>query len=225
MLKFYFHGAPNPMKVALFLEETGLPYELIPVDIFKGEQHLPDYIAINPNAKTPAIEDDGVRVFDSNAILLYLSEKTGKLGGTPENRADLLSWIMFVGTGIGPYSGQAVHFKHMAPEKLDYAINRFLREVQRHYQVLDQQLEGRDYIVGDTLTIVDISAWGWIAKASFILGKDGLNPYPNLKRWFEAIDARPAAIRVREIAKNIEFKTEVDEETNRAMFPQNYVTA
>ncbi len=225
MLKFYFHGAPNPMKVALFLEETGLPYELIPVDIFKGEQHSPDYVAINPNAKTPAIEDNGVRVFDSSAILLYLSEKTGKLGGTPENRADLLSWMMFVGTGIGPYSGQAVHFKHMAPEKLDYAINRYLREVQRHYQVLDQQLEGRDYIVGDTLTIVDISAWGWIGKASFILGEEGLNPYPNLKRWFERIDARPAAVRAREVGKGIEFKTEVDEETNRAMFPQNYADA
>lgn len=225
MLKFYFHGAPNPMKVALFLEETGLPYELIPVDIFKGEQHSPDYVAINPNAKTPAIEDNGVRVFDSNAILLYLSEKTGKLGGMPENRADLLSWMMFVGTGIGPYSGQAVHFKHMAPEKLDYAINRYLREVERHYQVLDQQLEGRDYIVGDTLTIVDISAWGWIGKASFILGEEGLNPYPNLKRWFERIDARPAAVRAREVGKGIEFKTEVDEETNRAMFPQNYAAA
>ncbi|HEB27458.1 MAG TPA: glutathione S-transferase family protein [Porticoccus sp.] len=225
MLKFYFHGAPNPMKVALFLEETGLPYELIPVDIFKGEQHSPDYVAINPNAKTPAIEDNGVRVFDSNAILLYLSEKTGKLGGAPENRADLLSWMMFVGTGIGPYSGQAIHFKHMAPEKLDYAINRYLREVQRHYQVLDQQLEGRDYIVGDTLTIVDISAWGWIDKATFIFGEDGLSPYPNLKRWFETIDARPAVARVRETAKNIEFKTELDEETNRAMFPQNYADA
>ncbi|MEH6617595.1 MAG: glutathione S-transferase family protein [Porticoccus sp.] len=225
MLKFYFHGAPNPMKVALFLEETGLPYELIPVDIFKGEQHSPDYVAINPNAKAPAIEDNGVRVFDSNAILLYLSEKTGQLGGAPENRADLLSWLMFVGTGIGPYSGQAVHFKHMAPEKLDYAINRYLREVQRHYQVLDQQLEGRDYIVGGTLTIVDISAWGWIGKASFILGEEGLNPYPNLKRWFEKIDARPAAARAREVGKGIEFKTEVDEETNRAMFPQNYVAA
>ncbi|MEH6466657.1 MAG: glutathione S-transferase N-terminal domain-containing protein [Porticoccus sp.] len=225
MLKFYFHGTPNPTKVALFLEETGLPYELIPVDIFKGEQHAPDYVAINPNAKMPAIEDNGVRVFDSSAILLYLSEKTGKLGGTPENRAELLSWLMFVGTGIGPYSGQAVHFKHMAPEKLDYAINRYLREVQRHYQVLDQHLEGRDYIVGDTLTIVDISAWGWIGKAAFILGDDGLNPYPNLKRWFEAIDTRPAADRAREVGKGIEFKTEVDEETSRAMFPQNYAAA
>ncbi|MEH6468330.1 MAG: glutathione S-transferase N-terminal domain-containing protein [Porticoccus sp.] len=225
MLKLYFSGAPNPMKVALFLEETGLPYELIPVDIFKGEQHSPDYVAINPNAKTPAIEDDGVRVFDSNAILLYLSEKTGKLGGAPENRADLLSWMMFVATGIGPYSGQAVHFKHMAPEKLDYAINRYLREVQRHYQVLDQHLEGRDYIVGDSLTIVDISAWGWIDKADFILGEQGLNPYPNLNRWFERIDARPAAVRAREVGKGVEFKTEVDEETNRAMFPQNYIAA
>src|SRR5215831_13644542 len=113
MLKFYFSGAPNPTKVALFLEETGIPYEAIPVDTRKGEQHKPDYLAINPNAKVPAIVDGDVTVFDSTAILIYLGEKTGKFipANTPKLRGELLSWMMFVSSGVGPYTGQAVHFK------------------------------------------------------------------------------------------------------------------
>ncbi|OZG74596.1 glutathione S-transferase [Hahella sp. CCB-MM4] len=225
MIKFYFHHTPNPMKVALYLEETGLPYEIAPVDTLKGEQHLPAFRAINPNGKAPAIEDEGVRVFDSTAILLYLSEKTGKLRGDLENRAELLSWLMFIGTGIGPYSGQAVHFKHMAPEKLPYAINRYHREAVRHYQVLDQHLEGREFIVGDGFTIADISAWAWIDRAPVVLGEDALTPFPNLKRWFDAVNARPAVARAREVGKDIEFKKERDEEAMRALFPQNYPEA
>ena len=125
MLKFYFNGAPNPNKVALFLEESGLPYELVPVDTRKGDQFKPEFLAVNPNGKVPAIDDDGVFVFDSNAILLYLAEKTGKFlpPNTPANRAQLLSWLMFVATGVGPYSGQAVHFKHHAPETSERASN------------------------------------------------------------------------------------------------------
>ena len=127
MLKFYYNAAPNPTKVALFLEEAGLAYEPVPLDTRLGDQHRPEYLAINPNAKAPAIVDDGVTVFDSNAILLYLAEKTGKFlpEDTPEMRAQLLSWLMFVATGVGPYSGQAVHFKNHAPEELPYAINRY----------------------------------------------------------------------------------------------------
>ena len=127
MLKFYFNGAPNPNKVALFLEESGLPFEPVPVDTRKGDQFKPEFLKVNPNGKVPAIDDDGVFVFDSNAILLYLAEKTGKFlpPSTPKNRAQLLSWLMFVATGIGPYSGQAVHFKHFAPKDLEYAHNRY----------------------------------------------------------------------------------------------------
>ncbi len=225
MFKLYFHTTPNPMKVALYLEETGLPYQLMPIDILKGEQHSPEFRIINPNGKTPALEDDEVRVFDSTAILMYLAEKTGKLNGTAPDRAELLSWMMFIATGIGPYSGQAVHFKHMAPEKLEYAINRYHREVQRHYQILDQQLESRTYIVGDTFTIVDISAWGWIDRATTVLGEEALGSYPNLKRWFETIDARPAVARARKLGQDISFKTESDEVSQRAMLPQNYTEA
>jgi len=127
VLKFYFNGSPNPTKVALFLEEAGLAYQPVAVDTRKGDQFKPEYLAINPNAKVPAIDDDGVTVFDSNAILLYLAEKTAKFlpANTPANRAELLSWLMFAATGVGPFSGQAVHFKHFAPEKIDYAHNRY----------------------------------------------------------------------------------------------------
>ena len=120
MLKFYYNAAPNPMKVALFLEESGLDYEPVPIDGRAGDQHKPEFLAVNPNAKVPAIVDDGITVFDSNAILLYLAEKTGKFlpEDTSEARAQLLSWLMFVATGVGPYSGQSVHFKNHAPEKL-----------------------------------------------------------------------------------------------------------
>ena len=122
--QIYFNGSPNPTKVALFLEEAGIAYQPVAVDTRKGDQFKPEYLAINPNAKVPAIDDDGVKVFDGNAILLYLAEKTGKFlpANTPANRGELLSWLMFAATGVGPSSGQAVHFKHFAPEKIDYAI-------------------------------------------------------------------------------------------------------
>src|SRR5229473_2626496 len=157
MIRFYFHPSPNPAKVALFLEEAGLPYELVPVDTRKGEQFKLEYLAINPNAKTPAIVDDGVTVFDSNAILLYLAEKTGKFlpENTPAKRGELLSWLMFVATGLGPFSGQAVHFKHHAPEKLPYAINRYSYEAVRHFAILDARLAKHHYMLGDRYTIVD----------------------------------------------------------------------
>ena len=121
MIRFYYHPTPNPLKISLFLEETGLPYEIVPVDTSKGEQHAPGFKAINPNAKVPAIVDtDGpggkeARVFDSSAILLYLADKTGRFGGAPEDRTELLSWLFFIASGLGPFSGQAVHFQLAAP--------------------------------------------------------------------------------------------------------------
>ncbi|MBY5944238.1 glutathione S-transferase family protein [Photobacterium rosenbergii] len=222
MLKFYFHQTPNPMKVALFLAETDLPYELVAVDTLKGEQHSAEFRAINPNGKLPAIVDEGTRVFDSNAILLYLSEKTGLLAGKSEDRAELLSWMMFIASGLGPFSGQSVHFHRMAPEQIPYAKNRYLREAQRHYEVLDGHLEGRDYIVSDEFTIADVAAWGWIDKAAVVLGEEGLAPYPNLKRWFDSVNNRPAVAIARNIDKDIEFKSTVDDESRRALFPSNY---
>lgn len=233
MIRFYFHPTPNPAKVALFLEETGLPYETIPVDTSKGEQHLPAFRAINPNGKVPAIVDtEGAggketRVFDSTAILLYLAEKTGKLLGAPEDRPELLSWLLFIASGLGPFSGQAVHFQFAAPEGLGYAVNRYRREAERHYQVLEDHMAGRDWIVGGSFTIADISAWGWLDRASRVLKGEGdpLAPYPNLKRFFALVDARPAVARARAVGTDHAFKKVNDEETRRALFPSNYPLA
>src|SRR5688572_31534450 len=132
MIKFYYSTAPNPMKVALCLEEMGLAYEPIPVDTRKGEQHKPGYLAINPNAKVPSIVDGELTMFDSNAIVLYLAEKTGKfLPKKAADRGPMLSWLMFVASGIGPFTGQYVHFKNYAPEKIAYALNRYEFEADR----------------------------------------------------------------------------------------------
>jgi GST-like protein len=233
MIRFYFHPTPNPAKVALLLEELGLPYEVVPVDTRKGEQHAAAFRAINPNGKVPAIVDtDGpggkeARVFDSNAILLYLGDKTGRFIGSPADRPELLSWLFFVATGIGPYSGQAVHFQHAVPEQLPYAINRYRREVERHYQVLNDHLAGRDYIVGTDYSIVDIATWGWLDRAARVLpgDTDALVAFPHLSRWFKAIDARPAVKRARTVGQDHTFKTDMDEQALRAMFPSNYPAA
>ncbi|ASK34949.1 glutathione S-transferase [Alcanivorax sp. N3-2A] len=230
MIDFYFHPTPNPAKVALMLEETGLEYQLKPVDTRKGEQHLATFRAINPNAKVPAIVDhDGpggapARLFDSSAILLYLAEKSGRFLGPAEIRPELLSWLFFIASGVGPYSGQAVHFQHMAPEKNDYAINRYRREVQRHYQVLDERLQGRDYLLGEDYSIVDMSAWGWLDRAPVALAgeDDPLAAFAHLRAWFERVDSRPAVARARAVGKDHSFKKDMDEETRRALFPSNY---
>lgn len=222
MLKFYFHPTPNPMKVALFLAEAGLEYQLIPIDTLKGEQHQLSFRQVNPNGKLPAIDDDGTVVFDSNAILLYLADKTGQFNAAPGNRGELLSWLMFIASGLGPFSGQSVHFQRMAPETVPYAINRYRREAARHYEVLNERLRGRDFIVGDCYTIVDMAAWGWIDRAQLVLGEDELDNYPELSRWFKAINARPAIKIARQTGNEVAFKSERDELAQRALFPQNY---
>jgi GST-like protein len=223
MIKFYYHPSPNPAKVALFLEEAGLPYELMPVDTRKGEQFKPQFLAVNPNAKTPAIVDGETTVFDSNAILLYLAEKAGKFlpKDKPGARGEMLSWLMFVATGIGPYSGQAVHFKHHAPEKLPYAVNRYLHEAERHWGIIDARLAKHRYMLGDSYTIVDMAVWGWARAVPFILGDDAWAKLPNLKRLFDEISARPAAQRANALKDKHAFKMEMDEEAQRNMFPQN----
>jgi GST-like protein len=220
MLKFYFNGSPNPTKVALFLEEAGLAYEPVAVDTRKGDQFSPEYLAVNPNAKVPAIDDGGVTVFDSNAILLYLAEKTGKFlpANTPANRGELLSWLMFVATGVGPFSGQAVHFKHFAPEKVDYAHNRYQFEAQRHYGILNDHLAGKRYMVGDTYTIVDMDVWGWARMIPFILGEEAYAKFPNVKKLVDEISARPAAAKAIALKDSFKFKAEMDDEARRNMF-------
>lgn len=223
MIKFYYHPSPNPAKVALYLEEAGLEYEVVPVDTRKGEQFSPAFLAINPNAKTPALVDGDATIFDSTAILLYLSEKTGKFlpENTPTARGEYLSWMMFIASGVGPYSGQAVHFKHFAPEPKDYAVNRYLYEAERHWDILEAQLGKGPYMLGDAYTVVDMAVWGWVRAVPFIFGPQAWAQYPNLNRLMDEINARPAAERAGALATQHSFKAEMDEEAKSHMFPQN----
>jgi GST-like protein len=219
MLKFYFNGSPNPTKVALFLEEAGLAYEPIAIDTRKGDQFNAEFLAVNPNGKVPVIVDGDTTVFDSNAILLYLAEKTGKFLPKPAQRGELLSWLMFVATGVGPFSGQAVHFKHFAPEKVPYAHNRYQFEADRHYTILNDRLGKGRYMVGDAYSIVDMDVWGWARMVPFILGEEAWARYPNLKRLVDEVGARPAAARAMAVKDRFKFKTEMDDEARNAMFP------
>ncbi len=223
MIKFYYNAGPNPMKVALCLEETGLPYEAHPVDTLKGEQFDPAFTAINPNAKLPAIVDGDATVFDSNAILLYLAEKTGKFlpAGGSAARGEMLSWLMFVATGIGPYSGQSVHFRLFAPEPKDYAVNRYTREIERHYAILDERLADHRFVLGDVYTIVDMALWGWARMIPRAIGDDGFARLPNVKRFLDEVSGRPAAKTAEELRTRHAFKTDYAADARRHMFPQN----
>ena len=223
MLKFYYNNGPNPAKVALFLEEAELTYEPIPVDTRKGEQFTPEYLAINPNAKAPTLVDGDATIFDSNAILLYLAEKTGKFlpGDDPANRGQLLSWLMFIASGIGPYSGQSVHFQRYAPQNIPYAVNWYRFEANRHYAILNDKLAGSPYILGDAYTIVDMAAWGWARLLPMVLDDDAWSTFPHLKRLIDEINARPAVQGIERLREKHAFKTEMDADSNRYMFPSN----
>jgi GST-like protein len=224
MIKFYYNTGPNPHKVALFLEEAGLDYEAVPVETRRGDQHKPAFLKVNPNAKAPALVDGDAVLFDSNAILLYLGRKTGQFmpQDTPALQAELLSWMMFVATGIGPYSGQAVHFKQHAREQLDYAIERYHYEASRHYQILDDRLANRAWIVGDDYSIVDIALWGWARIAPRVLGQETYDSFANVKRWLETINVRPAVAKVDALMQRFPFQIDIDEEARKHMFPGPY---
>jgi GST-like protein len=193
MLKFYYNVAPNPMKVGLLLEELGLPYDAVPVDTRKGEQHKPEFLAINPNAKAPAITDDGGPVFDSNAILLYLAEKTGKfLPTSTKGKYEALQWLMWQMGGVGPMFGQAHHFLRAAPEQVPYGIKRYTDEVNRLYGVLERALAEGEWIAGD-YSIADMAVYPWLMHHD----KQGqqLEDFPNIHRWYQAMGARPGVQR------------------------------
>ena len=222
MLKFYYNAAPNPLKVGLFLEESGLAYEGIPVDTRRGQQHDPAFLAINPNAKVPAIVDGDVVVFDSTAILLYLAEKTGQFlpDDTPAARGALLSWLMFVASGVGPFSGQAVHFRHVAPGENPYPRKRYDYEARRHWRIVDDRLALHPYMLGDTYTIVDMAVWGWASRIDYALGDGAIGTFANVARLKAEIDARPAGQRALGLKDRHAFKLELDEPAMRAMYPQ-----
>ncbi|WP_298932004.1 glutathione S-transferase N-terminal domain-containing protein [uncultured Ramlibacter sp.] len=223
MLKLYYHPSPNPLKVALYLEEAGLPYELVPIDTRKGEQHSPAFKALNPNAKTPVLVDGEAVVFDSNGILLYLAEKTGQFlpANTPVLRAELHSWLMFVATGIGPYCGQAVHFKLFAPEPKEYAVNRYTFEAERHWTIVNERLATREWMVGEGYTLVDMAVWGWARMLPRLMGESAWTAFPHVKRHLDAINARPAAQRAEALKERFVFKQDVDAEARKQLFPGN----
>ena len=217
MLKFYFSLAPNPMKVALFLEEAELEYDPIPVDTRKGQQFARDFSALNPNNKVPVIVDGDTTVFDSNAILLYLAEKTGRFLPTG-SRGELLSWLMFVASGVGPYAGQCVHFRHFAPEPKDYAVSRYLYEAKHHFTILNDRLADREFMVGADYGIVDMAVWGWSRMIPFVLGDEAWSQLPHLKRLHDIVGARPAAVKAAALKDRFTFKAEMDAEARANMF-------
>jgi GST-like protein len=220
MLKFYYHSTPNPNKVVLFLEETQLAHDVVPVDTRRGEQHRPEFLKVNPNAKLPAIDDHGTIVFDSNAILLYLAEKHGQFLPPGSQRGATLSWLMFVATGVGPYSGQSVHFSRVAP-KFDYAINRYAREVERHYRILNNRLADREYLIDSGYSIVDMALWGWANALPYALDDAAWAQFPHVQAWHERVTARPAAQRALQWRTRFSFKQEMDDDARRHLFPQN----
>ncbi len=192
MIDLYTFTTPNGRKPVIMLEEVGLPYTLHKIDITKGEQFTPEYIAINPNSKIPAMIDQetGITVFESGAMLIYLAEKTSKL--LPNNISDrfrVIEWLMFQMASVGPMFGQLGHFKRSAPENIPYAINRYEKEVLRLFGVLEGQLKEQDYIAGD-YSIADIATFPWVAASQY-LGL-ALDDYPHVKRWVETMEQRPA---------------------------------
>lgn len=198
MIDVYFWPTGNGRKITIMLEECGLAYRVVPVNIFKGDQFRPEYEAINPNNKMPAIVDHDVEgepivVFESGAILQYLAEKTGKLlPRDTRGKYRVLQWVYWQVAGLGPMAGQAHHFLRYAPQKVEYAMHRYRTEVTRLYKVMDRQLGRYEYLAGD-YSIADIAAWPWVVRYEW-QGQD-LNDFPNVKRWFEAVGSRPAVQR------------------------------
>lgn len=192
MIHLYTWDTPNGRKVSIMLEELGDPYEVHPVNIEQGEQHDPAFLALSPNNRIPAIVDDetGMQLFESGAILLYLAEKTGRFMPEGDHKWEAVQWLMWQMGGPGPMFGQAHHFSYYNPGKSPYAEARYEKEAKRLYGVLDRQLEGRDFIVGDALSVVDFATWPWVSR--FERHKVDLNVFPNVKRWYVALAARPA---------------------------------
>jgi GSH-dependent disulfide-bond oxidoreductase len=200
MIDVYSWPTPNGHKVHIMLEECGLPYRATPVDIGKGDQFKPEFLAISPNNKIPAITDpdgpDGqpISLFESGAILVYLAGKTGRLlGRTDRHRYEVLQWVMFQMGGVGPMLGQNHHFRQYAPEKLPYAIDRYTNEAKRLYGVIDRRLAASRWLGGNDYSIADIATWPWLRNWK----NQGieLDDYPHLTKWFHAIDERPAVQR------------------------------
>ena len=226
MIDLHYWPTPNGHKITLFLEEAGLPYAIHPVNIAKGEQFAPDFLKIAPNNRMPAIVDHDpagggapISVFESGAILLYLAEKTGRfLPADPRGRVAATEWLMWQMGGLGPMAGQNHHFNRYAPETVPYAIDRYVRETARLYGVLERRLAGRDFITGE-YSIADMACYPWIVPHE--LQQQRLEDFPNLKRWFDTIAARPATVEAYRKGAEITERTPIDEdEAKRVLFGQ-----
>ena len=225
MIDLYYWPTPNGHKITLFLEEVGLPYTIHPIDIGKGDQFKPDFLKIAPNNRMPAIVDHApadagapISLFESGAILLYLAEKTGRfLPADPRGRAQTLEWLFWQMGGLGPMAGQNHHFAIYAPEKLPYAIDRYVKETNRLYGVLDRQLAGRDYIAG-AYSIADMAAYPWVVP--YERQGQNLDDFPHLKRWFHAIHDKPATIAAYAKGETVNRAKEMSEEDKKVLFGQ-----
>ena len=230
MIDLYYWPTPNGHKITMFLEEAELPYRIVPVDISKGDQFKPEFLAFSPNNRMPAIIDsapaDGgasISVFESGAILVYLAEKAGRL--LPQElrgRTAALEWLFWQVGGLGPMAGQNHHFRRYAPEKIPYAIERYVNETNRLYGVMDRRLSAQPYLAGKDFSIADIAAYPWIVP--WQLQSQDLAQFPALKRWFDGIAARPATLRA--YARAEEFRTTplISEESRKILFGQTAQT-
>jgi GST-like protein len=225
MIDLYYWTTPNGHKITIFLEEAELPYEIHPINIGKGDQFQPDFLKISPNNRIPAIIDrepgdggDPLSLFESGAILQYLAEKTGKF--LPDNlreRFEVMQWLFWQMGGLGPMLGQNHHFSSYAPEKIPYAIERYVKETERLYGVLDTRLADREFVAGD-YSIADMAMYPWIVPHKS--QGQTLEVFPHLKRWFESIQARPAVLRAYEKAKTINSSTGMSEDAKKVLFGQ-----
>lgn len=230
MIDLYYWTTPNGHKLTIFLEEAGLPYQIIPINIGKGEQFQPEFLKIAPNNRIPAMvdhkpagADKPVSIFESGAMLLYLADKTKRfIAQDTAGRAEVLQWLFWQMGGLGPMLGQNHHFTQYAPEKIEYAINRYVNETARLYAVLDKRLADRAFVAGE-YSIADMACYPWIVPHE--RQRQKLEDFPNLQRWFEAIKARPAVVRAYEKAKEINTAPSVStEESRKILFGQNAQT-
>ncbi len=225
MIELYYWTTPNGHKITIFLEEAGLPYRIVPVNIGKGDQFKPEFLRISPNNRIPAIVDhdpagggEPIPVFESGAILLYLAEKTGRfLPRDLRGRVEVLQWLFWQMGNLGPMAGQNHHFAHYAPERIAYATERYVNETNRLYGVLNKRLADRPFAAGD-YSIADMAIYPWIVPHEH--QGQRLEDFPHLKRWFETVRARPAVVRAYERAKAVNTESTMTEEAKRILFGQ-----
>jgi GST-like protein len=227
MIDFYFWTTPNGYKVLMFLEETGIPYRIIPVNISKGEQFDPEFLKVSPNNKMPAIVDDSpgesalpISIFESGAVLLYLAEKTGRfLPNTVAGRAEVLQWLFWQIGGLGPMLGQNLHFGQYASEKIPYAIDRYVNETSRLFKVLDNRLKDHEFVAGD-YSIADMASYPWVFKHPYLQLQ--LEDFPNLMRWYDTIEQRSAVARAYEIGASVNTTPTMTEDSREILIGQTH---